>query len=62
MKLSDLITGIKILKQSGSVDPEVCDLTYDSRAITKGAVFVAIPGLKVNGERFIGEAVLRGAS
>lgn len=37
-------------------------LTSDSRAVTPGAVFVAVPGSKVDGSRFIPEALTRGAA
>ncbi|MDP4590310.1 MAG: Mur ligase domain-containing protein, partial [Burkholderiaceae bacterium] len=34
----------------------------DSRAITKGDVFVAVPGLQANGQEFINVALASGAS
>ncbi len=39
----------------------VSDITSDSRAVSPGTVFVAIPGTVVNGEDYIGQAVERGA-
>jgi UDP-N-acetylmuramoyl-L-alanyl-D-glutamate--2,6-diaminopimelate ligase len=39
----------------------VTGVTADSRAAADGALFVAIPGTRLDGRRFIGEAVGRGA-
>ncbi len=43
-------------------DIEVSGIQYDSRRITQGDLFVAIPGTVVNGHRFIDDAIRRGAS
>ncbi len=40
---------------------EVRGVTADSRQARQGALFVAIPGARTDGSRFIGEAVARGA-
>ena len=37
-------------------------LCADSRALAPGEVFVAFPGARVDGRRFIADAVARGAS
>ena len=42
-------------------DPEVSAITHDSRAVKPGALFAAFPGLRVDGRRFVAEAVARGA-
>ncbi|MBU6419457.1 MAG: UDP-N-acetylmuramoyl-L-alanyl-D-glutamate--2,6-diaminopimelate ligase [Proteobacteria bacterium] len=39
----------------------VAGITADSRAVRPGYLFAALPGTKVDGRRFIGEAVARGA-
>lgn len=39
----------------------VADVTADSRHVTAGALFVAIPGIQSDGSRFIDEAVANGA-
>ena len=45
----------------GPQDREVAGITYDSRRVTPGMVFIAIPGQHVDGHEFIGTAVERGA-
>ena len=42
-------------------DPSIAGLTSDSRAVKPGYLFAALPGAKVNGQAFVGEAVARGA-
>ena len=40
---------------------EITRITCDSRQVAPGAVFVAVPGVNVDGHRFIGDALARGA-
>jgi len=46
----------------GPVDREIVGIAYDSRRVTPGMLFVAIPGQHVDGHEFIGNAVERGAT
>jgi len=46
----------------GSLPPTVTGVAYDSRKVQPGDLFVAVPGLKQDGRRFVGEAVARGAT
>ena len=66
-RLSEFITketaaraGIK--KQKGDTDPLITALEYDSRKVTPGTLFFALPGLHANGHTFIDEAIARGAA
>lgn len=63
MKLTDLLSGIKII-WSKNIDDKivVSDVEYDSRCIKKGNVFFAIKGLQDDGNLFIEEAINNGAS
>jgi UDP-N-acetylmuramoyl-L-alanyl-D-glutamate--2,6-diaminopimelate ligase len=56
MRLTDL-TGLPSER-----DPEVTGLTEDSRRVTPGMVFVAVPGSALDGHAFVGDAVARGAA
>ena len=46
----------------GSVPPALGGLAYDSRKVARGELFVAVPGLKQDGRRFIADALDRGAA
>jgi UDP-N-acetylmuramoyl-L-alanyl-D-glutamate--2,6-diaminopimelate ligase len=43
-------------------DARIAELTHDSREVRPGWAFVAVPGARVDGRRFISQAVERGAS
>lgn len=62
MQLKQLINQVAALKVEGSTDAEVAGITYDSRRITPGMVFVAIPGRHADGHDFISVAIDRGAA
>jgi UDP-N-acetylmuramoyl-L-alanyl-D-glutamate--2,6-diaminopimelate ligase len=59
--LSDVLQGVDVQEVSGDLSGDVCGVCYDSRQCVPGSLFVAIPGLKVDGHRFIDEALRRGA-
>ena len=61
MKLGHLFTACQIPVPEGAADLDVRTVTYDSRKVGPGAVFVAIGGFHRDGHEFIGEAVKRGA-
>lgn len=61
MQLSRLIRGIALTDQIGQ-DVEITSLTCDSRTVTPGGLFAAFPGAQTDGNRFIPEALERGAA
>jgi UDP-N-acetylmuramoyl-L-alanyl-D-glutamate--2,6-diaminopimelate ligase len=61
MRLSQLTAGLP-LHATIDADPEITAVTADSRAVTPGALFVAVRGETVDGHRFVAEAVARGAA
>ena len=61
MNLQELISVLDVEKVAGPLDTIVEGLTYDSRQTKRGFLFVAIPGFKEDGHRFIPEAVKKGA-
>ena len=62
MKLKELAwemgTGIRL---SAELDRDVTGIVCDSRQVKPGTLFVAVPGGKLDGSAFIGDAVSRGA-
>ena len=58
MRLSNLIPTVHFLDKSLKIN----NLCFNSKAVKKNDVFFAISGVKKNGEKFIGEAIRRGAS
>lgn len=61
MKLKKLLSQIDYSLLKGSEDIDVCDLSYDSRKIKNGYVFVCLVGNNVDGHECINDAVENGA-
>src|SRR5260221_1408664 len=62
MQLRQLIENIPAATVEGPLDREVAGIAYDSRRVTPGMVFVAIPGRHADGHEFISTAIERGAT
>ncbi len=62
MKLKELLQGIDILKCHADLELEIGEVVYDSRKVTPGAMFVAVSGFAVDGNRFVPMALEKGAS
>src|SRR4030066_1050763 len=61
MELKRLIEGIEVKKIDGDTTKEIEGVAYHSNQVQKGFLFAAIRGVEVDGHRFIGEAIERGA-
>ncbi len=61
MILKDLIADLQTRAVDGDLNIDVSGITYDSRQVKPGDVFVAIPGFKTDGAKFALEAVKAGA-
>ena len=61
MKLSALLSQVATIKTEGSLDREITAITYDSRRVKPGTLFVALKGEKVDGAAFVEKAVAAGA-
>ena len=63
-QLSQLTSVIKheIIENSNEFDPIILDICFDSRAVTSGSLFFALPGTHVHGNAFICQAIKKGAS
>jgi len=57
----DLLKDVEPINIAGNYSGNVPTICYDSRQCEKNSLFVAIPGLKVDGHHYITEAVARGA-
>jgi UDP-N-acetylmuramoyl-L-alanyl-D-glutamate--2,6-diaminopimelate ligase len=62
MQLKELVKQLPVLRVEGSLDREFAGIAYDSRRVTPGMIFVAIPGAQVDGHDFITTAIDRGAA
>ncbi len=60
--LNHLLSPIEIDRIIGNADKTISSLTSDSRQVTEGTLFVAVPGVSVDGHKFIPMAVEKGAT
>jgi len=61
MRLSRLLEALPAVRGHFGDDVDVHGIVADSRQVGPGSLFVAIPGVSVDGHRFIGDAVSAGA-
>ncbi|MCK8827136.1 UDP-N-acetylmuramoyl-L-alanyl-D-glutamate--2,6-diaminopimelate ligase [Natroniella acetigena] len=61
IKLQELVEGLKIEGIKGNLKFDVLGISYDSRRVKAGYLFVAISGFKQDGHNFIKEAITNGA-
>ena len=61
MELRKLLEGVEIRKVTGETLKEIEGVAYHSNQVKRGFLFVAIRGIEVDGHKFIGEAIQRGA-
>lgn len=59
--LAELATALEIVTAGGCLDIPATGLTYDSRKVEPGFIFVAVPGYRYDGHDFIPQALARGA-
>ena len=62
MQLKNLLSAVATSEVSGPVDRTVESIAYDSRRVGKNGLFVALPGEKTDGNRFLEQAVEKGAT
>ncbi|NWF89430.1 MAG: UDP-N-acetylmuramoyl-L-alanyl-D-glutamate--2,6-diaminopimelate ligase [Ignavibacteriaceae bacterium] len=62
MDLSTLLDRVKTIQVVGEISREsISGIHYDSRKVTRNSIFVAIKGFKIDGHKFISDAISRGA-
>lgn len=62
MLLKDLLTKLETIETTGDMNTAFTGVTYDSRQVKPGYLFVAIPGYRVDGHQYIQQAISNGAS
>lgn len=62
MKLDQLLEGVALTACAVSRDVQITSVSYDTRTLKPGALFVALSGYKTDGHRHIGEALNKGAA
>lgn len=62
MRLKDLISHFPVLTVEGPLDRDITGIVSDSRRVTPGVLFAAIPGRQADGREFIPDAIDRGAA
>ena len=61
MKLSDLLKDIPVLEMTADPQLEITGVSYDSRRVEPGHMFVAVTGYAADGHQFIPSALSKGA-
>ena len=62
MNLEQIISSLDVISVSGDLDSEVTGISLDSRELSAGGVFVAVSGNQLDGQQFVPQALLNGAS
>ncbi len=61
MRLEDLARGAGAVLD-GNPDVDITGIAYDSRRVNPGDLFVAVPGIHVDGHHYVSDAIAKGAS
>lgn len=62
MKLSQILEGIRVREMTADPEMEIAGVSYDSRTVQPGQLFVAVVGYDTDGHKYIGGAVKNGAA
>lgn len=62
MKLRGLLDGVPLTGGSADLDMEINSISYDSRTLTPGALFIALPGSKTDGGLYLAQAKEKGCA
>jgi UDP-N-acetylmuramoyl-L-alanyl-D-glutamate--2,6-diaminopimelate ligase len=61
MRLDRLLAGVQTGRVTGASEVRIQAVAYDSRKVTPGAIFFALHGARLDGAKFIDDAIARGA-
>lgn len=62
MKLRDLLAGVPLTGGTADLEMEINSISYDSRTVEPGGLFVAVHGSHLDGENYVDQALERGAA
>ncbi len=62
MKVIELLSNVNVIKYACEQDMEITGVSYDSRKVEPGNVFVAVAGFRTDGHKYIAQAVEKGAA
>ena len=62
VRLVKLLRGVEAIGATAHGDLEIAEIAYDSRKVKPGTLFVAVRGEKTDGNKFVGDAMARGAA
>ena len=62
MILSEIIEGLSIIRVSGDTGQEIQSVTFDSREVKTGSLYIAVKGTAVDGHQYISQAIEKGAA
>ena len=60
--LKDILNNVNILSIDGNTDVSISSITFDSRNIINGSLFIAVKGTKTDGHKYIEQVVKSGAT
>ena len=61
MKLKEILKNIDYKLIKGNLNIDIFDIKYDSREIKQNDLFIALPGIDVDGHNYINQAIKNGA-
>ena len=59
--LNNILSGIEVLQITGSLDKQVTEICFDSRAVANNSLFIAVKGFATDGHNYIDKAIEGGA-
>jgi UDP-N-acetylmuramoyl-L-alanyl-D-glutamate--2,6-diaminopimelate ligase len=62
MILSAVLSECSVVRTRGDLNAAISGITLDSRQVSAGSLFVAVRGLKMDGNRFVPDAIAQGAA
>jgi UDP-N-acetylmuramoyl-L-alanyl-D-glutamate--2,6-diaminopimelate ligase len=62
MTLNQLLQGVALTRCAVARDVQITSVSYDTRTLQPGALFVALTGYKTDGHRYIAQAIEKGAA